>query len=83
MYVPTIFDTKHHNTYEDIKCENPTIQTFIDNFNTTIENKSDSPLELNQRLSQNLTQTKQYMDANMLALNPQKTKIFVITKNQA
>lgn len=78
--MPSIFHTVKHTTLQDAKCRQPMTGTYVDDFNTTVTCKDETIDQINDRLEDNMKQTKKYMDANGLALNPEKTRIFVITK---
>lgn len=79
--MPEIFHNKPHTPYQDVKCPRPTTFTYVDDFNTTITTKKNDPDLMTRKLHENLSMTQQYMDANRLALNSEKTKIFLISKH--
>lgn len=82
MDMPCIFHTKNNHTFlTDSRCQNATSCTYVDDINTTIRNIKNDPDGLNRKLDENLETTKKYMEANRLALNREKTKIFVIAKH--
>lgn len=81
MDIPTSFHDKPHSPLNDFHCHRPTVTTYVDDFNTTITTPKNNPQLMNKLLHENLRQTKSYMNANKLALNEDKTKIFIITKH--
>ena len=57
----------------------PTPNTFVDD--TTIKIDISNPANRQQKVKYALDKVKDCMDSNKLALNPDKTKLFIISQN--
>lgn len=79
--MPSTFHIKPHSPLQDSKCEHPSTHTYVDDFNTTVKTPKNNPNKMNTQIQENLKKTQEYMDSNKLALNREKTKIFLITKH--
>ena len=76
---PNLFHNRKHDAIEDFHCHQPTGLTFVDDMNITAVKKQSSSLQ--DTLMNTLETTSDYMKANKLAFNNDKTKIMAITKN--
>lgn len=81
MDMPSVTHIKNHTPLQDANCLRPTTLTYVDDLNTTVTTTKDNPQHLTELLHNNLQVTQQYMNANRLSLNSEKTKIFIISKH--
>lgn len=79
--MPMIYHESQHTTLADSHCGRTTASTYVDDVNNTIKCAKNSPDLLNKKLHENLAKTKSYFDANKLAMNCGKTKIFVVSRH--
>ena len=77
--IPTIFHTNNPTIDHQIKCKQPTPTTFVDD--TIVKIDIMDPANRQQNVMDTLHKMKDYMDSNKLALNPDKTQLFVLTQN--
>ena len=77
--IPTLYHTNNPTIEHQLECTEPTPNTFVDD--TTIKIDISNPATRQQKLEDALDKIKNYMDSNKLALNPDKTKLFIVSKN--
>ena len=79
MDIPTIFHSKLHKISEIDDCQEPSLQSFVDDIMCTITRIENIPLQ--QTIISTLDKIELYMQSNKLALNRSKTQILVINKD--
>ena len=79
--IPSICHDSQHSPAEAILCKQPNIDTFIDDNFVRITKPKDDSIE--NEVAKTMDKIKDYMDANKLALNAEKTKIMIVTKNKS
>ena len=77
--LPTLYHDNNPTIQHQIQCTQPTPTTFVDD--TTITVDISNPASRQQNLNSALQKVKDYMDSNKLSINPDKTKLFVISQN--
>ena len=77
--IPTLHHETKHNTQEADDCNKPVSQTFVDDLMVTIQEEADIPLQ--QTIVKTIDTIEDYMQANKLALNRDKTQLLVINKD--
>ena len=77
--IPDLFYEVVHPPLEYRSCKEPNISTFVDDNYVIMKRKDDKSME---ESGQTMSKLKSYMDANKLALNKDKSKILLVTKNQ-
>ena len=77
--LPTVYHTRNPTIEQQIKCNQPTPTTFVDD--TIVKVDIQDPASRQQNFLNALLKIKDYMDSNKLSLNPEKTKIFVLSQN--
>ena len=80
MDIPQIGHELIHSPLGYRNCTQPNISTYVDDNYVKIK-KQDRSLEEEVQIA--MSKIKNYMDSNLLALNGDKTKILLVTKNQA
>ena len=78
--IPQICHNKLHNPSQYRNCKHPGIDTFVDDNYVKIE-KVDKSLE--KHVTETMEEIKNYMDANKMALNPEKSQILIVSKNRS
>jgi hypothetical protein len=80
---PLLFHDQQHDSEQDFKCDQPTASSFVDDLNTTVVVRKAEYEQhgLQTKMTKTIEMIESYMDANELALNRDKTKIFGISKN--
>ena len=78
--IPTYLHEIDHNPLDYRKCNQPNISTFVDDNYMVIRRKLGHKLE--DDVTETMNNLNNYMDANELALNGEKTKILLVTKNE-
>ena len=76
---PTLFHDNTHDSKEDFMCKQPTGVTFVDDLNITV--KKQDNIELQITLNETLNTTQNYMNANQLSFNHDKTKLMVMSRH--
>ena len=77
--LPTLYHDSNPTIQHQIECTQPTPTTFVDD--TTITVDISNPANRQQNLNSALLKVKEYVDCNKLSINPDKTKLFVISQN--
>ena len=77
--LPAVYHQTNPTIEHQTMCPQPTPTTFVDD--TIVKVDIQDPATRQQVVMQSLLKMKDYMDSNKLALNPEKTKLFVLTKN--
>ena len=74
-----IFHAKNHTPEQMRNCNKENMKTFVDNAYVKV------PLVENENpettIMKTLTKIKEYTDANRLAMNPEKTQVMIVTKD--
>ena len=77
--LPLLYHSNKPTIQHTIDCKEPSPTTFVDD--TIIKIDIENPANRQQKVMTALNTVKDYMDSNKLSLNPEKTKLFVITQN--
>ena len=64
---PSYFHSKVNSPVEDLKSDEATVITFVDDTNSTIKEKIN--VDLKVTMKENLIQSEEYMSQNQLAIN--------------
>ena len=78
--LPYISHETIHEPEEYRKCNQPNIKTFVDDCMAKINAKPQSTIK--NEVTKFMEKVEDYASANKLAINPDKTKVVVISKNQ-
>ena len=78
--LPYLTHHEIHGPQDYNKCKSPNLKTFIDDCLVKINNKTNS--NLSTEVKKFMDQIEDYAAANRLAINPEKTKIVVVSKNE-
>ena len=78
--LPYITHETIHEPSEYRQCTKPNLKTFVDDCMAKINNKANSTLE--NKVVSFMDTMEDYAAANKLAINPDKTKVVVLTKNK-
>ena len=78
--LPYLTHEENNNPENYRKCPLPNIKTFVDDCMAKVPNKKDSTLEIEvEKFMENM---EDYASANKLIVNPDKTKVVIITKKK-
>ena len=77
--LPTVYHSNNPTIEHQINCNQPTPTNFVDD--TIVKEDIQDPASRQQNVMNALSTIKDYMDSNKLALNPEKTKLFVLSQN--
>ena len=77
--IPQIGHSELHDAIKNRQCSAPNIDTFMDDNYVRIVRNNKS---LESKVLQTITEIKNYMDANCMALNPDKSKIMIVSKDK-
>ena len=80
MDITRIYHEINHNPEEYSKCLKTNAKSFVDDNFLVTKVKTNQTLE--ESVMETMTQVETYMNANRLALNPDKTKIMIMSKNE-
>ena len=78
--LPYLMHDEIHGPKEMRECKQPNINTFIDNCLVKVKTKEN--LKLEDEVMNFIEQLEDYAAANLLAINPDKTKVIVISKDK-
>ena len=76
--LPYLMHKEIHNPEKMRECSEPNIKTFIDDCLVKIKRKEDKKIE--DEVVRFMEKMEDYAAANLLAINPEKTKIVVVSK---
>ena len=77
--MPTIFHQSVHNIQDTYNCKEPAIQTFVDDAMCSVVKVVNIPLQ--QSVDTAIDTIEDYMQANHLALNRDKTQLMILNKD--
>ena len=77
--MPTIFHQTVHNIEDTDKCTKPSLQTFVDDTMCSVI-KQDN-ITLQQSVDTAMDTLEDYMQANKLALNRDKTQLMILNRD--
>ena len=78
--ITSIYHDKQHNPIESAKCPRTNTKTFVDdNILHVTDNRGRT---IQKEVLDTITKLENYTNSNKLALNPEKTKVMIITKNK-
>ena len=77
--IPNLFHTSQHKIEDTDHCDKPSIQTFVDDLMTTI--RSEPGKHLQETVVNTIEVIENYMRANLLALNRDKTQIMILNRD--
>ena len=75
-----MFHSSRHSPEQQINCNRENQNTFVDDNSIVI--KKESNRTLSESVQSTMQKVQNYMEANLLELNPSKTTILVVTKNK-
>ena len=91
--ITSIYHEKTHNTREALKCQkytkdpedintcqNANAKTFVDD--NIIHVKASNDKTIQQAVAETISTLEGYMNANLLALNPEKSRVMIVSKNK-
>ena len=76
---PYLYHKEIHNSKDDVSCTEPTGISFVDDLSVTIKRKENQDIQTTLDLTMNVT--RDYMNANKLSFNKEKTKIMAISRH--
>ena len=79
MDIPNVFHSKQHLVEDTDNCSKPYIQTFVDDLMTTI--RKDPQVPLQSTVENTLNVIEDYMRANLLSLNRDKTQVMILNRD--
>ena len=79
MDIPNLFHSNQHSVEDTDSCSKPSIQTFVDDLMTTIRKNPQEPLQTT--VEESLIKIEDYMRANLLSLNRDKTQVMVLNRD--
>ena len=79
--LPYITHETIHKPAEYRKCCQPNLKTFIDDCMAKVNKRTDSTLQM--EVTKFMNTMEDYASANKLIVNPDKTKVIILSKNQA
>ena len=78
--LPYITHQEIHDPKEYNECKRPNIKTFIDDCLIKVTKKEDS--NLSEEVAELMTKVEEYAAANLLVVNPDKTKVVIVSKDE-
>ena len=78
--IPELFHEIKHKPIEYRACRKPNISTFVDDNFVIVKRQPNQTMQ--ESVNQTMDKLKTYMDANKLALNKDKSKILIISKDK-
>ena len=79
MDIPNLFHDKQHKVDDTDNCKKPSTQTFVDDLMTTIRKEPNLPLQ--KSVENSIEIIEDYMRANLLSLNKDKTQVMVLNRD--
>ena len=79
--LPQIFHVTNHKPEEQLLCQKPNAKTFVDDVGIIVRRTKDDINPLDNLISSTMEEVGEYMAANKLALNQDKSTIMLVTKN--
>ena len=77
--MPQLFHSQIHNTQEQEECTSTDIKTFVDYAFLVAHRKGQQTFK--ELVTENMNKIEEYMVSNRLAINTEKTKVMIFTKN--
>ena len=78
--LPELFHNEKHDPIQDRNCKKTSIKTFIDD--TYLKANKEPNKDLTTTVRENMDKMEEYTKGNQLALNSEKTKIILFTKDK-
>jgi hypothetical protein len=78
--MPLIHHDVQHDAVGEARCSMPSSSSFVDDWVITIRETKDRPLQ--QGINETMIRIENYMKANQLALNTDKTQLMIITRQK-
>lgn len=79
MDLPLLLHDIQHNSVEELNCKQPSTSTYVDDWIISIREIMNRSLQ--QGIDTTMASLKDYMAANKLVINKDKTLLMVISKN--